>query len=133
MIETNPYLHKFQTELEFWPWFGGFFDGEGCIYFKERRPMRGKNKTYYQPELQIVVGQSGEHGYLLLEAIAEITGISSVKNSYTGSTISKQPAYLWRTSGKKALILLRQLRPYLIHKTEKADIAIQFMGNHFGI
>lgn len=112
-------------------WVAGFFDGEGCIYFHpDRIKATIKGVQYRSPEIQVVIGQSGERGKRLLEVFQELYGFGKLSTGH-GSEFTKQIPYMCRLSGKKAISFLQKIEPYLLLKQEKAQMVIAKGLEHF--
>ena len=112
-------------------WVGGFFDGEGCIYYKElavKNTVNGKQYSY--PEVQVIVAQSGEEGKTLLEMFQVEYGFGKITSNH-GSKLTKKTPYMTRMSGKKALLFLKKIEPYLLLKQDKARLVINEQWEHF--
>lgn len=123
-MEQQRFKNSFAENLI---WLAGFIDGDGCIYCKPRI----HNNKYKYIELQIIVGQSGAMGLKLCEELQYFYGFGKI-TSYHGSTITKQKAYLTRLQGKKALMFLKKIVPYLYIKKQQAEEAIKQMDNRYG-
>ena len=112
-------------------WVAGFFDGEGCIYYHPDRVKATVNGTEYRsPEIQVIVGQSGEDGKLLMEAFQQVYGFGKITMGH-GSELTKKIPYMCRLSGKKAITFLEYIEPYLVLKQEKAQMVIAKGLEHF--
>lgn len=102
-----------KTELA---WAAGFFDGEGCVTaFHEKGRANPKHR------LCLFVAQAGtvEH----LERFQKIVGVGNIAGPYYRD--GKQPYYQWRTSGKKAHLVMGLLAPYLCSvKTARYDALV---------
>ena len=125
--EKKPYM-DYVKNLN---WVGGFFDGEGCIYYNPscvKCTVKGKQYSY--PEVQVVIGQSGDEGRTLLECFQAEYGFMKISTSH-GSSLTKKTPYLTRMSGKKALLFIQKLEPYLLLKQEKARLVIDATWSHY--
>lgn len=112
-------------------WLAGFFDGEGCIYYNPtlvRATIKGKQ--YLSPTIQVIIGQSGEDGKSLLEALQLEYGFGKITNSH-GSILTKKIPHSTRMSGKKALAFLRLLSPRLLLKRSQAELVLVEQWEHF--
>lgn len=98
------------------PYLAGFFDGEGSvgIYTNGRKDGRTLRSQVTQNVSPAVTS--------LLEACRERWGGSlTVMNRDM-----KRQAYNWQTSGPKAAIFLREIRPWVILKAEQIDLAVSW-------
>ena len=112
-------------------WLGGFFDGEGCIFFKPlRKKKTWKGIEYYYPDLQVIIGQSGELGLQLCKELQVVYGFGKISSTH-GSKLTKKTPYMTRLSGKKAFKFLIRLEPYLIIKQQKAKEVISYMADYY--
>lgn len=91
----------------------GFFDGEGCISINRN--------------------SSQHYGLLLAAAQINPAPLFLLYQRFGGYIVRKQrptdryrAVHQWRSSGREAADVLRQLQPYLVVKKEEADIAIEF-------
>lgn len=91
----------------------GFFDGEGCVSI-----------------LSYHGGKS--FGIRLFASQIDPRPLNILKDKFGGS-IQVQPKlpnrrtiYKWGVEGEKAVIALNLLRPYLVVKSEQADIVLEF-------
>ena len=112
-------------------WVGGFFDGEGCIYYNPsvvKCTIKGKKYSY--PEVQVIVAQSGDAGKVLLECFQAEYGFGKITTAH-GSHLTKKTPYLCRMSGKKALLFLKKIEPFLLLKQDKARQVITDTWEHY--
>lgn len=112
-------------------WVGGFFDGEGCIYYNPscvKCTVKGKKYSY--PEVQVIVSQSGDSGRILMEMFQAEYGFGKITSSH-GSKLTKKTPYMTRMSGKKALLFLQKIEPFLLLKQDKAREVIENTWEHF--
>lgn len=114
-------------------WVAGFFDGEGCIYYHPdtvKSTIKGKQYSY--PAVQVILAQSGDEGKLLLELFQAQYGFGKITSKH-GSSLTKKTPYMTRLSGKKALLFLQKLEPYLLLKQDKARMVLsETWGYYFG-
>jgi len=92
----------------------GFFDGEGCITISTK-----KNTNYFRLTVQI-----SQTDLSVLEWIASRFG-GSVHNHGKQKERCKK-TWIWFIGSFQAHEFLRVIRPYLIVKAERADIAMMF-------
>lgn len=126
-MQVNRFKTSFAEKVKNLDWLGGFFDGEGCIYFTET--SRKYKETVY-PEVQVILAQSGVVGYELMRALQNEYGFGKITSSH-GSELTKQIPYMTRLSGKKALVFLKTLHPYLLIKQQKAEEVITYMEHYY--
>ncbi len=100
-------------------WLAGLFDGEGCVAIPSR--YRQRNTPSYRIEI-------ANTDMPLLEQVVKVTGVSTIRTHLRDNPRHKT-AYHWEAGGADALSLLRQMRPWLIVKAERADAA--FRGEIF--
>jgi hypothetical protein len=92
-------------------WFAGLFDGEGSI-------IRARNRTAGHFRIQVYNCVRP-----LLERIVEYTGVGYIRErSVTNPRHS--PSWVWDVGAAEALEILRQVRPWLIVKAERADAVL---------
>lgn len=108
----------------------GFFDGEGCIHLNKERIRTINSKEYLYPDLNIIIGQSGDIGKEFLSYLGTIYNLNPIRQVKT-SGLSKQPAYVVTVSGKRAVTFLKIIFPHLLFKKAKAAEAIAFMENYY--
>lgn len=91
----------------------GLVDGEGSIMLN---PRAGGSIT------SRVVISNTHRG--VLDWVAETTGIGNVQ-AHRPQDARHRAGWMWVTNGDGALSLLEQIRPYMIIKTEQADLAVE--------
>lgn len=120
VLDLSQYLRQV---LEEWPdvgsnhgwlgWVAGIIDGEGSLTV-------GISQTgkYYQAALQVV-----NTDIKMLLKLQEVTGIGSIylRKKRPGQL----PCCVWNVSLQPAIILLKQILPWLITKKEQAELFIQ--------
>ena len=92
----------------------GIIDGEGCI---------GIYKTKYRYYLTVAVHMTDEWMVTWLASL-----FSGSKNTYTHyrKRSNCKPEWAWQIQGKRALVFLELILPYLKLKRPQAEIAINF-------
>jgi hypothetical protein len=101
----------------------GIIDGEGWVSLGSQRDARtsfGKNRYYY-----VLIGVTNTHKPLL-EWVVETTKRGRVAEGTTDSHLGKKRRWSWTCRGWSAADVLRAVRPYLIVKADRADIALEF-------
>lgn len=95
-------------------WFAGLFDGEGSIVRAQRiRTPIG----HIRIEIYNCVRP-------LLERVVEYTGVGDVRERKVTNPKHSR-SYYWVVGGGKAIEILRQVRPWLIVKAERADAVLE--------
>lgn len=122
--------NRFKNSFADLKWFAGFFDGEGCIYCKDRI-RKVKDKEYTYPDLQVIVGQSGDIGKELCEFLQGEFGFGKITSCH-GGVLTKKIPYMTRLSGRKAYHFLLDLEPFLVLKKDKAKEAISMVKDRYG-
>ena len=101
-------------------WFAGLFDGEGSIVQTQRK--RTPNGSCRIQVVNTVMP--------LLERIQEYTGTGRINSLPRKINNPKHAdAYVWSAGTGPALEILRQVRPWLIVKAERADAVLE--GRNF--
>lgn len=90
----------------------GILDGEGCI----RLANRGK---YVTPSVQVANTK-----YELMLWLQERYG-GSIYQLKDSRDSNRKQSWSWNIAGQKALTVIRDARPYLVLKTEQADIVLE--------
>ena len=103
-------------------WLAGLFDGEGCVSLNSK-PGR------INPNLKITINMSNRE---VIEKVVEVTGVGKLYViDYEGGKYrdemskTRKNQYRWIAYGGNAVILLRQMLPWLIVKRRKAEIGIK--------
>ncbi len=94
-------------------WLAGLFDGEGSVIINHRKLT--------SPSYRITITNTCKP---LVDKIVEVTGITRV-NVRNPSNPRHATTYVWECGGSDALFLLRQMRPWLLVKAERADAAFE--------
>lgn len=101
-------------DKEFWPWFGGYLDGEGCFYVAPDRSSVDINVSSTNRDIIESIHRRIGAGY-----IEEITFDQPGWNT----------KYSWRLrTHRDAMRVIIWVRPYLTIKAEAADRALQVLG-----
>ena len=105
-------------------WAAGFIDGDGFITIQNRSQMvNGKKYTGYYVRLGCC--QASEVPLKELQRL--FGGIIRKKNAGPNKeNYNRKTQYIWCLSTKQACDVIEQLYPYLIHKKEVAQIALEF-------
>lgn len=103
---------SFMSEPEI-AWFAGLFDGEGSIVLAKRNSENSK-------AARIIIYNTVRE---LLEQVIRFTGVGVIHERK-----SKNPrhadSYYWQCGGGEAVAILRQVRPWLIVKADRADAVL---------
>jgi hypothetical protein len=101
-------------------WLAGIFDGEGSIILSQRKRS---GTGYVRATITNTV-------LPLLERVIEVTGVGSITHVEKSKNNPRhQDSYTWHAGGAYSLELIRQMRPWLIAKAERADAVLA--GNTF--
>ncbi len=83
------------TETD-WAWAAGYFEGEGCITIRRRRP----EDIYRSGHISLHVVSADRD---VLERLRVIVGVGSITGPFMpASPLSKKPLCRWQVAGKKA-------------------------------
>lgn len=108
-------------------WAAGFFEGEGNTGFNFCY-NKSVNKSY--PRLALSIAQVHREP---LDAFQKVFGIGTVRGPYGPYNTTKQPYFQYQTSGRKAIEVLEQMKPYLFEKAIQAEGAIKKYKEHFNV
>ena len=104
-------------------WLGGIIDGEGCIGAWRRCRT---DKTCQNPGYTVGI-RIANTDRRMIKKIMDICGVMGGQAGYVnerrGSSRCKK-AYFWGIQAYRAYALLKVVRPYLICKSEQADVAM---------
>jgi hypothetical protein len=97
-------------------WFAGMFDGEGSIVQTQRK--RTPEGSFRIQITNTVIE--------VLEQAEKFTGVGRVNVQYRKNQNPRHSvAYTWTVAAGPALEILRQIRPWLIVKAERADAVLE--------
>jgi hypothetical protein len=115
-------------------WAAGFIDGDGFITIQDRT-SKVKDKIYNGFYVRLGCCQASETPLKELQRI--FGGTIREKNSGPNKEkYNRKTQYIWCLSTKQACEAIQQLLPYLVHKKEVAQLALEFqstMGNHYQV
>jgi hypothetical protein len=94
-------------------WFAGLFDGEGSVIITQRRRPGGGY-------VRITISNTC---LPLLERAHELAGVGPI-HAKPPPLMHHLDAWEWRLGGASALEILRQIRPWLISRAERADAVL---------
>jgi hypothetical protein len=101
----------------------GIIDGEGCISISRKKDKTGnKRGLAFRPFVSVT-----NTGKPLLDWLEETTGLGSItiRNYFDGR---RKMAWLWQCWSQQAAQFVDAIRPYLVLKTEQADLLLEFMS-----
>lgn len=98
----------------------GFLDGEGYIGISVHRRKDWK-RPYYTTQINIY-----NTDIFVLQSMVENAGVGTIYLGHRKERPHHKVIYVWRTTGIKAIELLKELLPYLRVKKEQAELAIRF-------
>lgn len=93
-------------------WLAGVFDGEGTIAWPRRTALHSVRLDIANTCLPF------------LEKIKEVTGTGRIYIRSVQTNPRHNQAYYWSVGAKNALIILRQIHPWLIIKKHAAEVAL---------
>lgn len=101
-------------------YFGGLFDGEGCIQIAHHRPQRGKRTEQHTLRCAVAMTDRVCVGSFL------IFGGSVCQKTKFLNNPKWKPQWIWSISSNQAKRFLETLFPFLRLKKEQAKMAIEF-------
>ena len=105
-------------------WAAGFIDGDGFITI-QRRNQKVKETVYTSLYLRVGACQAQQAPLQELQSL--FGGSIRVKNSGPNREgYNRKEQWIWTLSCNQAMEALVQLIPYLIHKKEVAQLAVEF-------
>ncbi len=107
-------------------WLAGLIDGEGSIYFTTSRWQLVDGTKRSGKQLKLCVANTHRP---LLDRIVEVTGCGHITN-HGQSRHGRKDCFSWDCYGGNAISLIRQTRPWLIVKAEKAAMAEDWVNGH---
>lgn len=98
-------------------YFGGLFDGEGCISI-----IKGKNgRGNVQYSLRTIVTNTNKYVLQLYQL-----SFGGCVREHKSSHIKWRDCYTWELSSRQAFDFLKTIYPYLVIKRAEADVAFEF-------
>lgn len=113
-------------------WAAGFFDGEGAIQIARSMGVRRQaapKKRLWNPQIYLYL-RANQVDERPLRRLYEMFGGSLIQRPSRGPT--SQPQWVWTVSGRYAHAALKAIRPWLVVKAERADLAIDFHEMCYG-
>lgn len=95
-------------------------DGEGTIGIYTSRGIRSLSPSFY---VQITVVNTST--VLMDWLVQNIGGRVDVRRDSKSRPANHKQPYGWRVHGANADVLIRAIRPYLVIKTQQADLALR--------
>lgn len=105
----------------------GFFDGEGTFYIGSQHK---NGKTY--PKAQVMLSQSGEEGYKLLQTIQQQYGGNIYEHLAPGQHKATKHAYKIYWNKAEAIKLIDRLLPHLKLKQAAATTVLTYLTRDNG-
>ncbi len=105
-------------------WAAGFFDGEGCVSVRRRKPVN-QGKTASQEYTYVLVVTANQKARSPLEILQQLFGGAIFYHSHKENHC---PMYTWQATTLIAAAMLREILPYLVVKQEQAEIALTFQS-----
>lgn len=110
----------------------GIIDGEGTISLT--RVTRKESVMGYRIQAYLSISNTSIR---LLERVREMCGNGRLIGSYNKTLPHQKAGYVLKFSANQIRHILPQIRPYLILKTEQADVVCEFLritkgGRHLG-
>lgn len=105
-------------------WAAGLFDGEGCISISKVTPSQRNDirNNSYRLVAKVTMGHRPT-----VEKFGSIVCSGSFQ-FHVAQNDRVNASYSWVAMSRKAEVIVRMLRRYLLTKAEEADIALQFMA-----
>ena len=117
---------KFNSKKEKWAWFGGLIDGEGCLslVYHPKKPYR-KNPYW---DIRLTIVNTSEKLMQFLKENFKGNWYRANRNfkiqDGRNPKIWKQ-MYQWVETGKDLVKLLHKVSPYLLEKSEQANLLVR--------
>lgn len=115
-------------------WAAGFIDGDGFITIQDRK-TKIKEKVYNGHYIRLGCCQASE---IPLKELQRLFG-GTIREKNSGpnrENYNRKTQYIWCVSTQQAAEVIEQLLPYLVHKKEVAQLALEFqqtMGSHYKV
>ncbi len=107
----------------------GIIDGEGCVQIQKVKPHNREKSEQYKLQLRVYNTDRS-----LIEYLNQLFPAYTYDGSEKRNNRRKQ--FCWHANGKKTVIILQQVLPYLVVKKEQALLAIEFyetFNRYYGI
>lgn len=104
----------------------GFFDGEGTFKVYLQKAKHVDNHNMY-PRHVVMLSQSGDQGLVLLEQIQIEYGGRVYEHLKAGQHRATKSAYKLYWRKEEAILMIKQILPYLRLKQEEAQIALDHL------
>lgn len=96
----------------------GILDGEGCLDISRSLPSKNRRNPYHW--IRVAVSNTDER---LIVWLQRTFGGSISKPS---KRIGRRQSWAWSITGGAAAVLIREVSPLLIVKSEQADVLLEF-------
>lgn len=101
-------------------WAAGLFDGEGCIFISRQTRIS-------RPSVGYALKTSVSMVHLpTLERLRDVVGAGNVYGHRSGRNPRSRQSWQWCAYNKRAMLVLRLLRPFLTTKAKEADLALRY-------
>ena len=107
-----------KTDLAY---FAGFFDGEGCICIRKRKPVNPENRAW-NPIYYLQVSAVNTNEWVVQQLHFSFGGSISTKQRQA----PHRRCWVWLICARQAGSFLKAVLPYLHVKKAQAEIALQF-------
>lgn len=110
-------------------WCAGFFDGDGFVTITKAfvKPKNENQEVYEQYRLQVGINHVAPAP---LYKIAKLLGgqvvLDKASMNHKYDKYNRKPRYYWRLGDDRAREALVQMLPYLVNKTNVAELGIEF-------
>ncbi len=99
----------------------GIIDGEGCIYIRvSDRPIPNKIRTTFYG---LVVEVKNTDSRMIDFLYERYNGLRKIERR---ETERGKKVYCWVITGKRAVVFLESIYPFLVCKKDQVDIAVRF-------
>ena len=100
----------------------GIIDGEGSIYTKPQLPRKESLISY---DIVLEIRMADKEALELIQAVlgGKINCRKPLKKNW-------KPTFQWKVSGRTAQEILKLIKPYLLVKRSRAELALKILGLH---
>ena len=105
-------------------WAAGIIDGEGSIFIMKQRRLDRERDTNYI--LRVTVESTDPY---MAQELKKIFPYGALFSSSRDKRSNNSDTLKWQVNGKKALLVLKEILPFLRVKHEQAQLAIQFQSS----
>ncbi len=120
LIQTKNLMNESESKvLDFWSWFAGFIDGEGCFIIQKLiKPKNCRGDSY---TFKLAIGLAGKGQREILINIRNYIGRGTVNNQPLSKN-NKSERTVIIFSGDNLRYIIKMIMPYLIVKKHDAEI-----------